>query len=231
MYCIQCGVKLADTEKKCPLCGTIPFHPDLQRPKAESLYPSDRYPVSKISSWGLLWVLTAIFILSVVTTLLCDLQVSGFINWSGYVIGALILGYTVVVLPMWFRKPNPVVLIPCDFVCAGLYLLYLNLATDGNWFLTFALPVVGFTGLLTTTIVTLTRYIRKGRLYIYGGAIIATGGFMPMMEFLLNITFMPGRALLWSYFPMGVLVLIGGYVIFLAICRPARETMRRKFFI
>ena len=231
MYCIQCGVKLADTEKKCPLCGTIPFHPDIQRAEAEPLYPSDCYPVSRISPWGLLWVLTAVFVLSVSTTLLCDLQLSGYMNWSGYVIGALIVGYVVVVLPMWFQKPNPVLLVPCDFACVGVYLLYLNLATNGNWFLTFALPIVGFVGLLSTAIVTLTRYIRRGRLFIYGGAIVATGAFMPMMEFLLNITFMPGRYLLWSYFPMGALVLIGGYLIFLAICKPVRETMRRKFFI
>ena len=29
MYCIKCGVELADSEKVCPLCGTRVFHPDL----------------------------------------------------------------------------------------------------------------------------------------------------------------------------------------------------------
>jgi hypothetical protein len=32
-------------------------------------------------------------------------------------------------------------------------------------------------------------------------------------------------------YPVTTLVLIGGLLIFLAICRPARETMERKFFI
>ena len=31
MYCIKCGVELADSEKRCPLCGTPVFHPDLPR--------------------------------------------------------------------------------------------------------------------------------------------------------------------------------------------------------
>ena len=26
MYCIKCGVELADSEKVCPLCGTRVFH-------------------------------------------------------------------------------------------------------------------------------------------------------------------------------------------------------------
>ena len=29
MYCVKCGVELADSEKKCPLCGTPVFHPDI----------------------------------------------------------------------------------------------------------------------------------------------------------------------------------------------------------
>ena len=29
MYCIKCGVELADSERVCPLCGTRVFHPDL----------------------------------------------------------------------------------------------------------------------------------------------------------------------------------------------------------
>ena len=31
MYCVKCGVELADSEKKCPLCGTPVFHPDIPR--------------------------------------------------------------------------------------------------------------------------------------------------------------------------------------------------------
>ena len=54
---------------------------------------------------------------------------------------------------------------------------------------------------------------------------------MPLMEFLLNHTFLDGKQLLWAYFPMGALVLFGGFLVFLALCRPAREVMTRKFFI
>ena len=43
MYCANCGVKLADTEKKCPLCGVMAFHPDIVRPEGESFYPNDTF--------------------------------------------------------------------------------------------------------------------------------------------------------------------------------------------
>ena len=37
MYCIKCGVKLADTEKKCPLCGTVVYHPEFPPQNAKEL--------------------------------------------------------------------------------------------------------------------------------------------------------------------------------------------------
>lgn len=39
MYCVNCGVKLEDTEKRCPLCQTVCYHPDILRPAAKPLYP------------------------------------------------------------------------------------------------------------------------------------------------------------------------------------------------
>ena len=39
MYCIKCGVELADSERVCPLCGTRVFHPDLPCGQGEPPYP------------------------------------------------------------------------------------------------------------------------------------------------------------------------------------------------
>ncbi len=143
MYCINCGVKLGDSEKKCPLCGVVPYHPDLPKVEGKPLYPANRYPATEVNSKVAQQVLLVLFLLTMVTTLLIDLRINGLVTWSGYVIGALGLTYVIAVLPGWFKKPNPVVFVPCGFVAAGLYLLYIDLATAGNWFLSFAFPVTG----------------------------------------------------------------------------------------
>ena len=39
------------------------------------------------------------------------------------VAGALVVSYVVLALPVWFRRPNPVIFVPCDFAAAALYLL------------------------------------------------------------------------------------------------------------
>lgn len=231
MYCVNCGVKLADTEHVCPLCATPVFHPDLPRRESEPLYPQDALPAPQVSSRGAQIIATAVFLLPMLICLQCDLLINRSVTWSGYALGALAVGYVFFVLPRWFRRPNPVVFCACDFVAGGLYLLYINLAVGGNWFLSFAFPVTGFLGLLCTAVTALLCYVRRGLLYISGGALLALGAFMPLMELLLCITFEPIHFLGWSLFPLTALALVGGTLIFLAINRRAREKMERKFFI
>lgn len=231
MFCIKCGVELADTEKTCPLCATRVFHPDFPPNPAPPLYPLGKEPQPVASSRGGLIIATALFLLPMLITLQCDVHITGTVSWSGYVMGALLLAYISFVLPFWFQKPNPVVFVPCSFGALGLYLMYIDLVTAGSWFVTFGLPITGFLCLLVTAVVTLCKYLRKGYLYILGGALTALGVFFPIMGILLNLTFRgSARFAFWTLYPATTLVLLGGTLIFLAICRPARETMQRKLF-
>ena len=230
MYCIKCGVRLSDTEKTCPLCGTVCYHPDIPRTKAEPLYPKDQQPQPQVSTAGVMIALTILFLIPALITLLIDLRINRTITWSGYAAGAIVLAYEIFLLPGWFRKPNPVIFVPCGFAALGLYLLYINLHVDGNWFLSFAFPLVGGLCIIFTVLITLLRYLKRGKLFIFGGCAMALGLFMPVVEFLAILTFdQPPVA--WSIYPCVPLVLLGAYLIFLGICRPARETMERKFFI
>lgn len=231
MYCVNCGVQLADTEKNCPLCGTLAYHPDLLREAGEPLYPLEQYPEPEMGKRTVQIVLTAVFLLPMVICVLCDLQINHRIFWSGYVVGGLVLMYTMVVLPTWFRKPQAVIFVPVSFCVLGLYLLYINFATGGDWFLSLAFPLVGIFGGLLTVLTALLRYVRRGRLYIFGGILIALGGAMPLVEFLISITFQRAAFIGWSWYPLAALAIVGGTLLFLAMVRPARETMERKFFI
>lgn len=231
MYCVNCGVKLADSEKVCPLCGVAAYHPDMERLEGERLYPGERLPEQHVTPKGVKIIITTLFLIPMIITLLLDMQFEGRLTWSGYVIGGLTVGYTILVLPHWFRKPNPVIFVPCSFAAVALYLLYISLYTKGYWFLSFAFPVTGGTALIVTAVVVLLRYLRRAALYIIGGAGITLGVFIVLVEFLSYITFDNVSFYGWSFYPMVVLVLLGGMLIFLAICRPARESMERRFFV
>lgn len=229
MFCINCGVRLADTEKKCPLCNTAVYHPDLQQKKAQPLYPENRIPESRPKSRAFNGVIIIIYLIPLFISLMSDWQSNRALDWFGFAAGGILLGYVYFGLPLWFHKPNPVIFVPCGFAATVLYLLYINLATGGRWFMSFAFPVTVCLGIIVCAVVTLTRYIKKGRLYIWGGAFIAFGAFILLIEFLLDITF-GVRFIGWSIYPLIVLALLGGIMIYLAINSSARETMTRKLF-
>lgn len=231
MYCIKCGVQLADSEAKCPLCNTHVFHPELQRIQQDGLYPSGQYPAEQVRPWGALVIVSALWLLPMFITVLCNIQFSGGVTWSGYVVGGLLVSYVMLILPLWFRKPNPVIFVPCTFAAIVLFLLYINLATGGRWYLSFALPVTAGLGLILTALVTLTRYIHRGRMYIFGGTAIALGLFTLLVELLLNITFHFPLTFTWSMYPLVTLVLLGLILLAGAIFRPLGETLRKKLFI
>ena len=232
MYCIKCGVELKDSEEKCPLCGTVVFHPDMKRPDGEKPYPAEsRRPAETASRSGMLFITSIMFLVPFVLSLLCDWKVNGTLVWSGYAAGALALVYIIVVLPMWFRHATPVIFVAADFVAIGLYLLYIDFAVNGHWFLSFAFPVTGGAMLIACAAVTLLHYLRKGHLFVYAGTLIAIGGFAVLVEFLINITFHVSDMLVWSLYPLSCSLIFGVTLIVIACCPKMREGLRRKFFI
>lgn len=228
MYCVKCGVELADSEKKCPLCGTEAFLP---KGRGEAPYPEFVIEYEKIKPIGVMLILTCLMTLGALLNVIIDVRISRAITWSGYSVGGILLLYIVVLLPMWFSRPNPVIFVPCDFAAAALYLLYVNLVTGGKWFLTLAFPAIGAAALIVTAVVTLVRYLRKGLMYICGGLLIATGGYCMLIEFLIKLTFGGKMRFLWSLYPLAVCFVLGISVIIAAICTPVRETLKRKLFI
>lgn len=232
MYCIKCGVELADSEKKCPLCGTVVFNPEVPRPDGAPPYPPEHtLNAGNVNRSGVMFIITMLFLLPIVTVLLADWQINGGIVWSGYVVGAVLLLYVVVVLPLWFRAPNPVVFIPVDFAAVMLYLLYIDLACGGHWFLSFAFPVCGGAMLIVTAAAALVRYVHGGYFFIIGGAFILTGLYNVLIEFLLNLNFNLHEGFIWSFYPLAGCVIIGAMLIVIGCSSQLRESLHKKFFI
>lgn len=229
MYCIRCGVQLADTERACPLCGTAVCHPDFPKEQVTPLYPNKKALRVQKHSKVFQGAMIFLFLLPMLICFLSDLLPDWRLQWFGFAAGGLLVAYTVLVLPFWFRRPNPVVFVPCGFASAALYLLYIDLAVGGSWFLRFAFPITAVLGLIVTAAVTLLHYLKKGHLFIWGGTCIALGLFILFLEFLLRVSFQIAfRG--WSVYPLIVLTLVGGMLIYLAINAAAREIMERKLF-
>ena len=227
MYCANCGVKLADTEKLCPLCGTEAYHPSIDRPEVDPLYPKDYVPKNSLSKATIHIIIFTLFLIPIFVTLYSDLYVNAKVTWSAYVIFSLLIAYIVIVLPSWFKRPTPAVFIPIDFLLVALFLHYINYATNGNWFLTLAFPLVTYLGIIVTAASVLLYYLKKGHLYVIGAFFIGLGFYMDIIELFLMITFKVNFDG-WSLYPMIPLVVIGLGMIAISISRNARAILARK---
>ena len=228
MYCVKCGVELADSERKCPLCDTPVYFPGLS-PEPETPYPKEKTQKENNPAKAICFVITCFFIIVAAISVLCDYNINDEITWADMVVGGLLLVYILLVLPAWFRNPSPAIFVPCDFLAIALLLLYINVRFGGDWYLTFALPVTVGAGIVCSSVSILAYYLKRGRLYIAAGALIATGAYSIFIEICLHAAFAIHDKLVWSPYPAITLTFIGIMLIVVAIVRPLREQLYKIF--
>ena len=231
MFCIKCGVELSDDQKKCPLCNTVVYHPDIPLANTPGAYPAFKKESEKLKPIGLLIIMTIVFAIVCMLILFIDYQGNQGITWSGYVANGIILLYVWIALPFWLKRSNPVIYIPINLVTLGIYLAYINYFTNGQWFLTFALPIILVLSVCLTAAAALLHYLHKGYLFIASSVWFAFGGFMMMLEALINYTFGVSDTLIWAPYPFATCCFIGISLIVIAIHRPLRESLHKRFFI
>ena len=230
MYCVKCGVRLQEGAKTCPLCDT-PVRYDGDTGVFSGTYPGE-IPArpSRAGRLALVGFLTLVLAAAGSSCLIFCLNTYGKMAWSGYVIFGILAAYAIGILPLWFRKPHPMIFVPVSFCAACGYLLYISIATGGNWFWRFAFPTVMLAGALTTATVALYRYIKKGRLFITGGLLIAIGGSAMLIELFQHLTF-GSRMFVWSLYPVTAFGVFGLFLILAGMIRPLRRALERTFFI
>ncbi len=226
MYCVKCGVKLQDGVTSCPLCQTPVWNPEQRT--AERAYPENLPAQERETNLPGLVAATLITVVSIVTLLIICLRLYGTLNWGVYAIGGFALFYILAILPGWFPYPRGEVFLPVDHVAAGLYVLWICIHTGGNWFLSFAFPLLGISCLLSTGLLCLLKYVKHGKPFILGGFCLALGASTLLIEFFEHITF--GTVMFrWSLYTLAFLGLTGIFLLLAGFIPPLRHAMRRFF--
>ena len=227
MYCVKCGVKLQEGMERCPLCRTPVWNPeDLFREKS---YPDElprQHREADLPGAVALTVLSALAVLIVLTVCF---KLYGSLRWGGYVVWGIVLFYVVAVLPRWFRTPRGEIFVPVDHAAAALYVLYICLKTGGHWFMSFAFPVILASCLLVTAMICLLKYVRGGRLYIFGGFLIGLGVFTVLVEFFEHLSFSVPM-FRWSLYSLLCFGAAGLFLLIAGMIPSLRRGLEKRFF-
>ena len=229
MYCVKCGVRLAEGTERCPLCDTPVWNPEGSA-AAEPTF-SDAYPTPpKSHRYPILAFVTALLLAASLSVLTICLTIHHSINWSGYVIFGCALFYFAVVFPFWFERREPLIFVPLAFVLTSAYLLYICLYTGGKWFLSFAFPLTMLTGLIATASVALFRFGKRRRLRKTGILLIVIGCSTMLVELFQDITF-GGDMFAWSLYPVCAFSVMGMFLFLCGLIPSWRAYFERKLFL
>ena len=227
MYCVKCGVKLQDGTETCPLCRTPVWNPD--QIVRERSYPDSLPERHRESGRTLALGMTILAAVEIIVVMIVCFRLYGELRWGGYAIGGIGLFYIIAFLPQWFHEPKGEIFVPVDHAAVALYVLYICTATGGHWFLSFALPVVIGSCLISTSMICLLKYVRGGRLFIFGGFLIVLGGFTVLVEFFEHLTF--GTPMFrWSLYSLSGFAGAGIFLLLCGIIPSMRHELERRFF-
>lgn len=232
-YCVNCGVELADSEKKCPLCLTEVYNPKAPvKDNVKTPYPPLRpQTAQKVSKNSIISILTILFLLPIALCVVCDISINHTMLWSGYVIGSFLLLYIIVVFPIAVKKPNPVIALCIDGVSILGFLFFIERVTQGGWFIPFALPVTLCLTAAVVLITFFTLYTNIPGLIITAFTFVLIGVFCIFVEVQINAAFSVRDYLQWSLYPLVTFCILGGAMVYINFNKPLQERLKRKFFI
>ncbi len=144
-YCVECGVELDESAKKCVLCSTPVINPNKNlenSPKTPFSRKEEDLPVGVKKRFFCLLATTIIAIPQIVCVL-ANAFVYKNSFWSLHVVGALCLLWVLFVFPFLTKKPYPFLMWGFDTVAVGvyLYLFFSLLEFPADYYFKGALPI------------------------------------------------------------------------------------------
>lgn len=231
-YCINCGVKLGDTDEKCPLCQTKVYNPDLNfKADGKPPFPVNNIKEPKMNPKYKVIIAALAFLLAAALSLICDYSLNQSIIWSGFAAGAIIIILCDVFIPMILTNKNIFFYLIIDFTVILVYLKYIEYKTNGNWFLSFSLPVMISIMVIISAALMLKRFTNFTNLLIFAISFILTGFECIFLEFLISINFTNQSHFIWSYYPLATFIVLGIILIIIDKNHKINEKVKKSFFI
>ncbi|MGN1179593.1 MAG: DUF6320 domain-containing protein [Suilimivivens sp.] len=230
-YCVNCGVELESSLKKCPLCNTPVFNPnELQKiTKAQPPYPTQTGQVDVVKRKDLALLTCVVLVATSLCCLLLNLFVFTKTPWSLFIIGACLLLF-VLVIPVVIYTKLPIYLsLALDGAATGFYLYMITFNTaDDRWFSSLALPIVIIVTILIEIFALLLHifpvsFLTTALYFFVEAALLCVG-----LELLINHYLHAPPHLMWSAIVLTICAVITIALITILSMRRLREAVRRR---
>jgi hypothetical protein len=139
--CRNCRMYTADDELYCPLCGSETIHEENSEKHLRTAYAQHPHIIKLrlkspiVHDKHVFYILTALFLATLLTTIGINIYYSGVISWSLYSTASIILVWALLVFPYYFDKFQAPGYLLTGSISISLFLLFID-STDGilSWF-------------------------------------------------------------------------------------------------
>lgn len=162
-YCVNCGVELAESTVKCPLCDTPVINPNvINMGKTDPPFPERiELPKATKNRYSAI-IISIIMLIPNIVCVLTNLMLAPQTPWSIYVVSSSAMAWFLLVFPFLMKKKRQYLTILVDTIATAAYIFifyYYNSAQTG-WFWKLAVPLdVGIFGIIAL----LVAYFSKKR--------------------------------------------------------------------
>lgn len=237
-YCVNCGVELDRSAKKCALCGTRVINPNESPKKTEEAptpFSETAFIPASIKRRFVAYIITVVML---IPNIVCTLVNAVFFRngfWSFYIVATSLLLWVVFVFPFYTKKLRPYLMWAFDTfsVCAYVFFFF-AMGHDSNgksWYLSTALPIILTVSAIVLFYICWSR--RKKRHWMLKFMLITADA--ALLSFAAGLFLDVGYGL-ESAFPIGAIISVSCAVLvgFLAYCyrsRHMREWLSKRFFV
>lgn len=230
-YCVNCGVKLAETEAKCPLCDTPvvnPREPDVGKGPGAYADTVEYIALQHIDRRYLGKLLVVLVAACMAILVLCDLLTLGAVTWFRY---AVIAG-VYLICSFGFLYAKSMYLAISLWTVGNLFLLgTIAWLTDGMpWFYYLAAPLALAAGLyLLFCLWSLKK--KKNLLRNTGFCLLICGIALIGIEILTDLHMYDAVSLFWSIYAMLPVTALSIFLIAISFNKRLLDQIRRRVFL
>lgn len=143
-YCVNCGVELDDSVKKCALCGAPVLNPFIdESEKKETPYPDRIFLPPQANRRYIAFILSMAVLIPNIVCAAVNILTPGSGWWSGYVAAVSLPVWTFFIVPFLMKKTNGYLILTFDTAAVALSaFMFAFLQGELPLFLRFILPVI-----------------------------------------------------------------------------------------
>lgn len=235
-YCVNCGVELEASIKKCPLCNTAVINPnelqsDMTAENDDLPFPNKIGIVEPIKRKDLVIVITVVLSCTAVSCLLLNYLMWKANQWSLLALGFCGLMWVMFVPPLLIRNMRKRLMVLFNGVMVCVYIGLIGVFTDSSeWVVDLGIPI-------TLTVLALVEIFLTVANYKRSFAVLACLFFMEAAALCISIELLVNHAIhqpleiRWSAIVLTVCTIITVTLAVMFSRRRVRNEIKRRFHL